>query len=275
VTGTAVRPGGGGSRNSGLYVYGIVRAADATGQIGMGARGVDPSAPVALLREGSLAAIVSEVSLAEFGQDVVVERIRDPSWLEEKVRAHEAVLDAALPRAPVVPFRFGTIFSEEEHVRRMLRERDHLRSTLDDLEGTVELGVKGFLDPERFAAAQAGQQERAEPASAGRSYLLRKQLEHRLAETREAFRAALAAESHDVLAGAARDARVNQLQRPETTGRSGEMFLNGAYLVESGREEGFREALTELESRHGEAGATYELTGPWPPYNFVEPGGGS
>ncbi len=274
MTGTAGRPGGG-SHDSGLYVYGVVRAADASGRIGAGAHGVDPSAPVALLREGGLAALVSEVSLAEFGADAVAERIRDPSWLEEKVRAHEAVLDATLPRAPVVPFRFGTIFSEEEQVRRMLREQRHLRRTLDDLEGTLELGVKGYLDPERFEAAQAGRPEHAEPTSAGRSYLLRKQLDLRLAEAREAFRAALATESHELLAAAARDARANPLQRPEATGRSGEMFLNGAYLVESAREEEFREALLELETRHGEAGAAYELTGPWPPYNFVDPQGGS
>jgi len=46
------------------------------------------------------------------------------------------------------------------------------------------------------------------------------------------------------------------------------MLLNGAYLVERG-ETRLDEAVRNLEQRYGERGVTYELTGPWPPYNFV------
>jgi hypothetical protein len=46
------------------------------------------------------------------------------------------------------------------------------------------------------------------------------------------------------------------------------MLLNGAYLVR--RDDGrLREVVAELESLYGPHGVTYELTGPWPPYNFV------
>jgi hypothetical protein len=47
------------------------------------------------------------------------------------------------------------------------------------------------------------------------------------------------------------------------------MILNGAYLVETKRTEGLRRLLSELEDRHRALGARLELTGPWPPYNFV------
>ena len=47
------------------------------------------------------------------------------------------------------------------------------------------------------------------------------------------------------------------------------MILNGAYLVASGEEQQLREAVQELEERFGADGVTYELTGPWPPYNFA------
>jgi hypothetical protein len=47
------------------------------------------------------------------------------------------------------------------------------------------------------------------------------------------------------------------------------MLLNGAYLVEVERTEGLRRLLSELEDRHHDLGARLELTGPWPPYNFV------
>jgi hypothetical protein len=47
------------------------------------------------------------------------------------------------------------------------------------------------------------------------------------------------------------------------------MILNGAYLVRSGERERFTHALEALRNEHDRDGIVYELTGPWPPYNFV------
>jgi hypothetical protein len=50
------------------------------------------------------------------------------------------------------------------------------------------------------------------------------------------------------------------------------MVLNAAYLVEAERVGELREFATELEAEHAALGASIELTGPWPPYNFVPDG---
>jgi hypothetical protein len=254
---------------SGWYVYGVVPAGEAGTDVFEGAVGVDASEPVVLVADGALAAIASKVSLDEFGEGEVEERLHDPVWLEEKVRAHEAVLEAALGRTTLVPFRFGTIYRGEEQVRRMLREHGALEDTLERLRGRIELGVKGFLDAERFAAAREAGSREAQ-GEGGRAYLLRKQAERELTDAREAFKGECALEAHERLAAVADDARTNPPQRPEVTGRAGEMFLNAAYLVPAGREDGLRSALDALASRHSPHGVWYELTGPWPPYNFVE-----
>jgi hypothetical protein len=47
------------------------------------------------------------------------------------------------------------------------------------------------------------------------------------------------------------------------------MLLNAAYLVETTRVDELRDAAAELEARHAPLGARVQLTGPWPPYNFV------
>jgi hypothetical protein len=47
------------------------------------------------------------------------------------------------------------------------------------------------------------------------------------------------------------------------------MALNAAYLVEAKRVDGLRELVGILEADHSRVGARIELTGPWPPYNFV------
>ena len=264
----ATVPPGSMESGSGWYVYGVVPAAQASEEWFAGARGVHGTGAVVLVGDGELSAIASNVPLAEFGEAALDANIHDEAWLEEKVRAHDAVLEAALHQVPLVPFRFGTIYRSDEQVRAMLREHSHLAGTLERLRGSVELGVKVFLDREEFERKHGGQSEE-QPSEGGRAYLLRKQRDRQLAEAQDAFAAAAAQESHEQLSGAAEDSRANPLHAPEITGRAGEMILNGAYLVRVAREEAFREALAALRAKYGEDGVRYELTGPWPPYNFV------
>ena len=253
---------------SGWYVYGVVPAAQVPGDAFADARGVNPRGQIVLVADEELAAIASDVPLAEFGEAAIAENLHDAAWLEEKVRAHEAVLEAALERGPLVPFRFGTIYRSDEQVRRMLRETSGLGATLDRLRGTLELGVKAFFDEAAFARSQ-DDDAAPDEAQGGRAYLLHKQRERRLADERSAFVAECASGSHERLTAAAEDGRANPPQRPEVTGRAGAMILNGAYLVRAGREDAFRHAVAGLESDFGARGVSYEVTGPWPAYNFV------
>jgi Gas vesicle synthesis protein GvpL/GvpF len=258
----AARPQGA----SGWYVYGVVPTAEAPANLFDGIAGVG-GAPVKLVGDGRLAAIATEVPLREFGEEAIAQNLRDPEWLESRVRGHDAVLETAVGAVPVVPFRFGTIYRGEDEVRAMLSEHERLSEALDRVRGRVELGVKAFL----AAAAAVGEAADDETsASAGRRYLEEKQRARRLADEREALRARWADETHARLAAVAEAATANPLQPRELSERDEEMFLNGAYLVPLEREQAFRAALAELDTELGPSGARFELTGPWPPYNFVE-----
>jgi hypothetical protein len=262
----AARPPGEADSDRGWYVYGVVPAAEAPADLFDGIGGVG-GAPVKLVAAGQLAAIATEVPLADFGEDAIAENLRDPAWLESRVRGHDAVLEATVGAAPVVPFRFGTIYRGEDEVRAMLSEHERLRDAIERVRGRVELGVKAFL----AAAASEAEPDSGENAiSAGRRYLEEKQRARRLADERELQRARWADESHARLVAVAEAATANPLQPPEISGREEEMFLNGAYLVALEREQEFRAVLAELETQLGPSGARFELTGPWPPYNFVE-----
>ena len=256
--------------DTGWYVYGVVPAEQLPGDAFAGSRGVHPSGGVVLVADADLAAIASDVPLAEFGETAIAANLHDEAWLEEKVRAHEAVLEAALARAPLVPFRFGTIYRSDGQVRQMLRENAGLGQTLERLRGTVELGVKAFLRAEEFDRSRSDEPE-PRSTEGGRAYLLNKQRDRQLADARASFAASCARESHERLTAAAEDSRANPLRRPEVSGGPGEMILNGAYLVRADRRQAFEEALAALGSSHREEGVRYELTGPWPAYNFVEP----
>lgn len=251
----------------GWYLYGVVEA---------GAPGViDAETAVELVTEGRLAGVTSRVSLEEFGEAALVERLGDAAWLEENIRRHEQVLERVLVSTAVLPCRFCTVYRTETDVRQFLSERqDALTAALAEVAGRVELGVKAFLDPERFAAGGAQENERirelttqAAQSQGGRAYLESRRLERLVGDERARFGQEAAFELHQRLLEAAERGVLLDLQRPELSGRDEEMVLNSAYLVSD--RPGFERELAALARELSERGLELELTGPWPPYNFV------
>ncbi len=253
------------------YVYGIV---EEHAEPPVGVAGV--TREVGALREGALTALVSRVELEEFGEEPVRARLEDPVWLGEKARSHEEVLAAALRSGAVVPFRFLTLYRDEDELRRFLATRGaDLHAVLERVRGKIEVGVKAFVDRaalERSVAAASPavaelDAEIAE-AQAGRAYLLQRRRDQAAQDESARLLLEIAEDSHARLLAAAEEGVANPIQSPELSGREQEMVLNGAYLVPAADSELERE-LGALAERYGPLGVTFEQTGPWPPYNFV------
>jgi len=239
------------------YVYGVVPA-DADAALLAEAEGVGARKPTLVPGDG-LAAIVSRVPLDEFGEEALRRNLEDREWLELAARAHDEVLSRAVGAAPLVPLRFGTVYRSEDGVRAMLAERgDELRDTIERLRGRVELGVKAFLR-ERV-------QDDEPPPASGRDYLLQKQRARAAASDAEGDAIESVRGLHARLAALADDARANPPQHPELSGRRERMLLNGAYLVAAEQQAAFAQAVDE----HSDDRLELVLTGPWPPYNFVD-----
>jgi hypothetical protein len=215
-----------------------------------------------------LTAIVSTVPLSEFGEQGLKRNLNDMPWLEAVARAHESVLEGALEAGPVIPMRLCTIYRSERQVQALLAEhREEFIETLASLDGRGEWGVKVTADREFVAEKlRVGDEQ---PAGVGGAYLGRKQQELRLRDELDATLDAAVQESHARLEEWAVASRILPPQRAELSGREGEMVLNGAYLVDDERLDGFRTVTEELETAYASHGLTVELTGPWPPYNFV------
>jgi hypothetical protein len=119
-------------------------------------------------------------------------------------------------------------------------------------------------------AQRLREREQQRPAGVGGSYLGRKQQDLRLRDEVDAALDAAVQESHARLEEWAVASELLPPQRAELSGHSGEMVLNGAYLVDDERLDGFGTVIDELGRQYGgDKGLTFELTGPWPPYNFV------
>jgi hypothetical protein len=230
--------------------------------------GVEPDTAVEAICDGDLAALVSPVPLAEYGDESLRAHLEDLAWVERTARRHEEVLEAALREATIVPLRLCTLYHHRDGVRRLLREqRSALKEGLGRVDGCLEWGIKLFSDPQSAPPQENGPD--AGEGGRGATYLLRRQQERALAEKAAEVRARCAEVVHDRVAALARSATTNPPQRPEVHGRALTMLLNGAYLIERDRTAELREAVAALQDEWAALGFTIELTGPWPPYNFV------
>jgi hypothetical protein len=216
--------------------------------------------------------VASSVPLEEFGEGALKRNLNDLEWLEGMVRAHESVLDSALANGTIVPMRVCTIYRSEEHVRQALSQRRSLfEEALEWLDGRAEWGVKMLARRDRIdelARRRAGAVETG-GRSEGGAYFARKQGDRAARDHAEQIVDEVVQESHARLEEWATASEVLPAQRREVSGHEGEMIFNGAYLVDDERIGTFEDVLRRLEEQYGEAGVTFQLTGPWPAYHFV------
>jgi hypothetical protein len=265
------------AQGCGYYVYGIVGGAAGASLEELPEEGVDPTYPVHALSYRAVQAIVSKVSLEEFGQEALETNLHNPDWLGAKVHAHENILETVLMHHTLIPMRFGTIFWTESRALEMLaRYYDDLVDTLARLEGKKEWGVKVYADDAALAGRVTEFSDRARKLetemagkSGGAAYLWKKRLEEAIAAEIERVRDECTEQTHDRLSSHAEESAVNPLLGKEITGRTEEMILNGAYLVADERLEAFRAELSSLQGDYGALGLGFQTSGPWPAYNFV------
>ncbi|AKS32461.1 GvpL/GvpF family gas vesicle protein [Mycolicibacterium goodii] len=247
-----------------VYLYAIADAAiaDSLGEL----VGVD-DAQVRTVVEGPLAAIVASVDRGRFSEQSIRAHLEDLNWLERLARAHHEVVDRAAQAFSIAPVRMATVYLEDSGVRELLRERrDELAETLERVRGRSEWGVKGYAAPADTGAEPDSPQVPSDKP--GTSYLMRRRTERtRAAQHRE--RVAEAADKlHHELAGLAVDHRLYPPQDPRLTGRSDEMVLNAAYLVDDA---GAARLAQRVDAVNGDE-LRLELTGPWAPYSFTSLG---
>jgi hypothetical protein len=258
----------------GWWVYCVVPAER---ELPDGLAGVADDERPRLVPAGGVAALVSRVPLREFGEAPLRENLNDLDWLERTVRAHEAVLDSALAGGAVVPMRVCTIYRDEGQVRAMLESRGaELRDALARLAGKAEWGVKVVADRARLEDHARSQNDEAVGLAdevAGRpegaAYLARKKLAALVRDEADRILDEVVRETHARLEEWAAASVVLPAQSRELAGYDGDMVFNGAYLVEDERVAAFSALVDELRAQYAPLGLSFDLTGPWPAYNFA------
>ncbi|MBO4258089.1 GvpL/GvpF family gas vesicle protein [Streptomyces griseorubiginosus] len=238
------------------YVYGITHASRASlTSLLKDVDGVgDPPRPVRVLREGELAAIVSDA----------------PEELRPKRRdllAHQRVLDAAGEDGVVLPIRFASVSPDDETVTGVLAERaDHLLERLRALDGKAEYNLKANHDEEAVLQLVVADNDeirslaRANQEAGGGSQEDKIRLGEMIAAARQAREAADA----DMLQRELGPAAEAVSAAPSSTG----WLANLSFLIDRDSAAPFLEAVDRLRRQHPHL--ELRVNGPLPPYSFVD-----
>jgi hypothetical protein len=241
----------------GHYVYAVGEATPLTGLSGL--TGIE-NAPVRCAVEGRLCALTSAVNVQAFRDAQQAAEVSETGWLAGAVRAHERVASHALERAPVLPMRFGTVYSSLADVHAMLlRHQSSLLAELQRLAGGTEwcLTVRVAHAPHDGADGPQDEQPAADAAASGTAWLLSRQA---ALQAREAHADRLTERVEQLRTGLAAHTREIVVARAGGNSDAVRMWL----LVDDVAQ--LQTAVAELSTR---TDAQLELTGPWPAYHFV------
>lgn len=260
----------------GWYLYGVTFADIASRLAASPSLG--NGAPLLALEQDGLAALARLVPRHTFSAAAIQERAHDIGWLEETVRNHNLVVERIHQLGPVLPAKFGSIYSDSGILQASLAEtHDALFARLMWLQGCDEWGVHVYADRQALQRATTEdptlKQMQADIASAGpgRAYLLKRKLADAIADISGAALATLAQTSYQHLADYAVAGQRNPASlRPASAGAECEL-LYASFLVQRAVADDFLLAAQRLVQE--QEGLRCEYSGPWPPYSFASADG--
>jgi hypothetical protein len=260
------------AKDAGLYLYFFTRSG-AVREIGSAAMKEGPL--LGAIEFGDVAAVFSPVPLGEFVEEGGRKNFQDPAWVVPRACRHDRVIKHVMEYFPVLPVRFGAVFTSPECLQDQLAKNGpEISWFLDHMSNKEEWSVKAFGHLEKTGAwllrtdPELLSKRRQAPASPGARYLHDRHLAVRAAkQARQVWRAA-AGRLQDELAGHALKLCPLPLRRRNPSEREDEMIFHSAFLLDRECVTDFRARVESLEADLRERGLTFEACGPWPPYNF-------
>jgi hypothetical protein len=260
----------------GFYIYCVRYSADA-GKIK--ARGIEFGSNPRPIPFKDSEAIVSEIDLSKFNAKTIKEKLQeDAKWTEKNVKRHHEVIAEANKTSAVIPMKFGTLYKTKKNLEAMLRKHyAKFTALLLRLKDKQEWGVKGYLEYKKFVEILKNKNKEI------------KNLEKKRSSVPEGMKWYVDRKSDELIAGQiergveeelqkiikklekhAEEIRLNDLLPKEAGEPAKDMILNAACLVRNDALDNFKTLFQELAAECGADGIVLIMTGPWPPYNFVD-----
>ncbi len=262
------------NRGSAIYLYcfakpGLLPAIEAGG--------LDEQSPLSFQPFLEVTAVIGNVSIEEFIGPDAESRMQDLAWLGPRVCRHEEVIEEANRRSPVLPARFGTIFSSKEALDCYLKENyEAITKFLDYVTDKEEWGIRGMMDKvkvrENHYSFLLTEQERSLTSlSPGRRYFQEKRLQTDSGKKLNLWLEEVLKKVRNQLSYLSPDYFERKVLPREASGFEKDMVSNWAFLLPQKTFRNFRARIDQINSEYDQEGLIFELSGPWPPYSFFHP----
>ncbi len=252
-----------------LYVYCISRNTSSLRSLEL--CGID-SRPVLFLQHGDLAVAFSEVPwrVATLNKEV-----RETSWVAKRVREHECVVEEVMQKQAILPVKFLTLFKSQKSLLEGLNPHlTELDNYLEDMKDKQEWALKVYCNKSQSLKHLLKTETLPEKmlhkklSTPGAQYLQTKRIEESAKERLESNLCGFIQEVCEALTPFSVERVILKVHDKKITQRIEDMLLNGAFLVTKRMLKAFKGKVKDLKENYRPWGFLFELTGPWPPYNF-------
>ena len=171
---------------------------------------------------------------------------------------HARVIADCFQHSTVLPFRFGTVFSDDDSLRRSIRSNQRqFLSNIDKLHGKTEMHLKMIVDDCCGSAV-----DRHLPAEGvGQQYLSDLRENATRARERQTRARAVSFQMHRLFLPLDEDVSCRVTE-------SGKMVLDIAHLIDRKCVERYQNKFSTTSAMMREC--QMQISGPWPPYHFVQ-----
>jgi hypothetical protein len=256
------------SSPKGTYVYAVI-AADRRPRLTRVPAGLPGAGSVRLLDvdKGQFIA-VADLPLNKYSASAISSGLANLDWVSRVAVAHEAVVESFLATRAVLPMKLFTIFKTDERAFEYVRsQRARIAGLIERVANQQEWGIRVVLD-RTLAAAAAPKTRTAGARGSGASYLSRKKAQRDVSKE-------LASRARDTVASlfdrlAARSSDAKRRSATELPAQGGPLLLDAAFLVPRARATTFKTLAARESKALARQGYGLTLSGPWPPYTFVQ-----
>ncbi|MFB5662561.1 GvpL/GvpF family gas vesicle protein [Alteribacillus sp. HJP-4] len=263
-----------------IYLYAFIPTEEYEKQEWDAIEGIEPPNEVEFIEYGEITAVTCRVPEAEYGEKKLQKQVENMQWLQGRAFHHHELMNVLHDRFTVLPLKFGTIYSQPEHLTNSMEEhRDRLASLFDYLHQKEEWNMKIFVDKSKFISAVVENSPEMEEKkleienlSPGRKFFEKKKIDQFVEDTADENIKNTCKAIHEKLSQKSFNTEVKKNWERKVTGREEEMSWNGVYLIDKAEREALLSDITkqESEAKENNTGLSFEITGPWPAYHFSE-----
>lgn len=224
-----------------------------------------------------LYAAVKYVSESEYSEENIKNNISDVAWLDANVREHLRLITLIMQVETVIPFNFGTIYKSEESLRQFVSQyANKFRESLKHLENREEWSVKVFCDRKKIienigtlSLNISDIDQQIKNSAPGKAYILGKKKKEIIETEIKVIYNTISKRIFTALNELCEEYRFNVILSSEMSEKNEDMILNVAFFIKKENIDDFIKCSDKLTHEYADIGIILEITGPWPPYTFL------